>query len=174
MSAEIGVKSTDDVKDSVETAYGSFKSVDVSKATEVKDSITSCRVNAIGGDPAFAPDKLEDWQKSVADNLAFMNFTSDGLVAIWDLFPDQEEKLKKAFDEYVAEKRLVITQRSVVEAMYIKGQKYADDADTWLRPEPVLLHTCCHPDAPRKAPYRSKASLTTKILLLFPLTPKYL
>ena len=123
--------STMDVTVSMEAAYGSFVSgkgsVEVSNAVDSKESIANRRVTLVGGDPAFAPANLEDWQKSVEETPAFMNFTEDGLAMIWDLFPEHSEKLKKGFDEYIKGKQLDSNKKRIVETMYVEGRKYADN-----------------------------------------------
>ena len=57
-----------------------------------------------------------------------MDFTSDGSVLIWELFPQYEDKLKRGFDEYLKEHKLDIKKRRVIEAFYIQGCKYTDDS----------------------------------------------
>ena len=107
--------STRDVATSMEAAYGSVVSgsgsAEVAETVKKEESIASRRVNVIGGNPAFAPGKLEDWQASVESKPAFMDFTSDGLIMIWELFPEYEDKLRKGFDEYVKEHQLNIQKR---------------------------------------------------------------
>ena len=123
---------TSDVAVSMEAAFGSFVSgsgsSEISTAVEKKSSIASRRVNVIGGDPKYAPGQLDKWQASVRDNPAFMNFTSDGLVWIWEFFPDQEKKLKDGLKKYTEAQALNVA-RSIVKlvmATYIpmtKGQE---------------------------------------------------
>ena len=129
--SKLYTESKTDVTVSMEAAYGSFisgkGSVEVSNVAKSKKSIASRRVMVVGGNPAFAPGQLEDWQKSVEENPAFMNFTKDGVAMIWDLFPEHSDKLKKGFEEYLKEKQLNLNKKRLVEAMYVEGHKYADD-----------------------------------------------
>lgn len=124
--------STSDVEVAMEAAYGGFisghGSSEVSKAVEKEKSIANRRVNVVGGNPAFAPGKLDDWQHSVKDAPAFMDFTSDGVVMMWDLFPQYADKLKAGFDEYVKEHQLNIRPRKIIEGTYVEGFQYASDA----------------------------------------------
>ena len=124
--------STTQVTVAMEAAYGDVVSgkgsTEISKTVKSENSIASRRVKVIGGDPAFAPGKLEDWQTSVEKNPAFMDFTSDGLVMIWELFPQYKDKLKQGFDEFVKEHQLNIQKKKIIEGLYIEGQKYASDA----------------------------------------------
>ncbi len=80
--------STSDVSVSMEAAYGSFVSgngsADIMETVNSKESIASRQVVVVGGDPQYAPGHLDEWQASVEDDPAFMNFTPDGLVWIWD------------------------------------------------------------------------------------------
>ena len=71
--------------------------------------------------PAFAPEKMEEWQASVEKTPAFMDFTQDGLITLWDIFPQYKDKLKKGFDEYVKECQLNIASKDLICGMYIEA-----------------------------------------------------
>lgn len=120
--------STNTVAFTMEAAYSGIGSgkggSEVTKAVESEESIVSRRVNVIGGDPALPPEKLDEWQKSVESTPAFMDFTPDGLVAIWELFPEHEEKLKKGFEEYVEEHQLKIEKKTLLQGMHVHGHPY--------------------------------------------------
>ena len=45
-----------------------------------------------------------------------MNFTSDGFILIWKLFPEYEDKLKKGFDAYLKDRALDIRKKRIIEA----------------------------------------------------------
>ena len=123
---------TTKVTASMEAAYGSFisgnGSTEISDAAKNEESIVSRQVNVVGGDPKYAPSQLENWQSSVQANPAFMNFTPDGLVAIWDLFPEYKEKLEQGFDEYAKEHQLNIEKINLISCETGEGLKYTSDA----------------------------------------------
>ena len=123
--------STFKVAASMETAYGSFVSghgsTEISDAAKNEESIASRRVNVTGGDPKYTPDKIDEWKASVQDKPAFMNFTSDGLVAIWDLFPEYKDKLMTGFAEYVKENQLDIKLQNLILCETHEGLKYASN-----------------------------------------------
>ena len=129
--SKLYTNSTTKVSVAMEAAYSSFvsghSSTEISETVKREKSIASRRVNVIGGDPAFAPGKLEDWQASVEKNPAFMDFTTDGLLMIWELFPQHEDKLKRGFNEYLKEHKLNIKKIRVAEGFFIEGRKYASD-----------------------------------------------
>ena len=91
------------------------------------ESIASRRVSVIGGDPQYAPGNMEEWQKSVRENIGLMDFTPDGFVLIWKLFPEHEEKLKRGFDAYVKAHQLTIIPKNIIETKYIEGLQFASD-----------------------------------------------
>ena len=76
-------------------------------------------VNVIGGKTSHAPGELAEWKKSVESSPAFMDFSSDGLVPIWELFPEHSDKLKKGFEDYLEEHKLNITERNIIEGKYV-------------------------------------------------------
>ena len=58
-----------------------------------------------------------------------MDFTPDGLVPIWDLFPEHADKLKKGFhDLYTQKCELKIPKKNLVECSIVEGYKYGSDA----------------------------------------------
>lgn len=123
--------STREVTIAMQAAYGFFVSGEgstkVSETVKREAAIASRKVNVIGGNPQHAPGNLDEWQQSVETNLAFMNFTKDGLLMIWEIFPEYEEKLKKGFEEYVKENQLLIEKKSIIEGKFIEGKQYAND-----------------------------------------------
>ena len=123
--------STSDVSVSMEAAYGSFVSgngsADIMETVNSKESIASRQVVVVGGDPQYAPGHLDEWQASVEDDPAFMNFTPDGLVWIWDFFPEHKEKLEQGFDEFARDNALNINKRYLVQCKTVQGYKYASD-----------------------------------------------
>ncbi len=125
-------KSTSDVAGSMEAAYGTFVSGDgsaeITKTVTNEESIASRRVNVVGGDPKYAPDKLDDWQASVKESPAFMNFTPDGLVWIWDLFPEHKVKLKEGYDAVAKDNALNIKRNYLIKCKTVEGYKYTSDA----------------------------------------------
>lgn len=124
--------STTQVSVAMEAAYGAVLSghgsTEVSETIKRETSIANRKVNVIGGNPAFAPGKMEEWQKSVEDNPALMNIPPDGFVAIWELFPQYEDKLKKGFNEYVKDHQLNITKINIIKGTYVEGEKYSSSA----------------------------------------------
>ena len=125
---------TSDVAASMEAAYSSFvhgsASSNIATAIKNKSSIASRRVNVVGGDPRYAPAQLEDWQASVKASPAFMNFTSDGLVWIWEFFPEYKEKLQEGLKAYIKDHEINITQKSLIKCEVVDGYQYATDADS--------------------------------------------
>ena len=123
---------TSDVSVSMEAAYGSFisgnGSADIDKAIKKEESIASRRVNVVGGDPKYAPGYLDEWQASVEANPAFMNFVTDGLVWIWEFFPEYKEKLEKGLDEYIKENELNIEKKYLIQSEVVEGYRYASDS----------------------------------------------
>ena len=122
---------TSDVAVSMEAAYGSFisgsGSSKISTAAEKKSSIASRRVNVIGGDPKYAPGHLDEWQASVRANPAFMNFTSDGLVWIWEFFPEHKDKLKSGLEAYIKAQAVKVDQKNLIQCQTVDGYQYASD-----------------------------------------------
>ena len=98
--------STRDVVIAMEAAYTGLiagrGSAEISETVRREKSIVSRRVNAIGGDPKFAPWKLEEWQASVQESPTFMDFTNKGLLPMWKLFPRYKAKLRDGFDQYLS------------------------------------------------------------------------
>ena len=68
---------------------------------------------------------LEKWQESVERNPALMDFTTDGFVEIWKVFPKHEKKLKEAFKAYTEAHALKETTKHTIEAKYIQAWKYS-------------------------------------------------
>lgn len=124
--------SISDVSLAMNAAYASFLSGEgsttIKKALETEKSIMSRQVQVTGGDPRFPPNSIEEWQASVKDSPALVNFTSDGLVWIWDLFEEHADKLKKGFDEYIAEKSLKYEKKMLIQCQAVEGYKYSSDA----------------------------------------------
>ncbi len=124
-------KSTSDVAVSMEAAYGTFVSgngsAEITKTVTNEESIVSRRVIVVGSDPKYAPGKLDDWQASVKESPAFMNFTPDGLVWIWELFPEHKEKLEKGFDAVAKENALNIEKKYLIQCKTVEGYKYTSD-----------------------------------------------
>lgn len=165
--------STSNVAVTMQAAYGAVISgsgdTEVARVAQSEKSIANRRVNVIGGNPAYAPGKLEKWQKSVEDNLQFMDFPDDGLVMIWELFPEYEEKLKRGFDQYVREHQLSIKQSAVVRGMYVDGYKYASDARSGARKDLNLYK----PSTSDGYKYIGVNGNHNKILVLKELSNKY-
>ena len=125
--------STRKVSVAMEAAYGAIVSgeggAEVSKTVKEEKSIASRKVTAIGGNPAYAPGNLEKWQASVEEHPTLMNFTqSDGIVLIWEVFPEYEDKLKKGFEAYLKDHALTISKKRIIEAQYIEGYQYSSEA----------------------------------------------
>ena len=166
--------STRKVATAMEAAYGSVVSgqggAEISKTVEKEQSIASRKVTAIGGNPAYAPGNLEKWQESVEENPTLMNFTqSDGLVMIWELFPEYEDKLKKGFDAYLRDHALAIAKKSIVAAQYIEGYKYASDARSGARKDLSLYKP--PPDSTWK--YGGVSGNNNKILVMKEVSKQY-
>ena len=123
-------KSTPEVKSEMEGAYIAFISSEVDNTLSVrennKESIVVRKVCAIEGNPSHAPDNLVAWKKSVEKSLGLMDFTKDGLVPIWKIFPKHEEKLKRAlyFENYVTNNQIKVKERNLLEVMFVNGQKF--------------------------------------------------
>ena len=165
--------STSDVKVSMEAAYGGFLeakgSTAVSNAVKKAKSIANRQVKVIGGNPAYAPGKLEEWQLSVKDSPAFMDFTNDGLMMMWDVFPQHSEKLKAGFDEYVKEKQLNITKERIIEGHFIQGYQYATDAGSGSKHDLKLYK----PQVTGKYSYVGVSGNNNSILVLKQISDRY-
>ncbi len=123
--------STSDVAGSMEAAYATFVSgngsAEITKTVTREESIASRRVNVVGGDPQYAPDKLDDWQASVKESPAFMNFTPDGLMWIWDFFPEHKVKLMEGYDAVAMDNTLNIKKKHLIQFKTVEGYKYTSD-----------------------------------------------
>lgn len=166
--------STAEVESAMEAAYGLFLSghgsAAVTKAVKKEKSIASRRVNVIGGNPAFAPWKVEEWQASVEKNPSFMNFTtSDGLVMLWDIFPEYTDKLKKGFNEYVKEHQLNIHKKQLISAMYIEAPMYSSDARSGADQDLDLYK----PSTSGSYTYLGVSGNSNKVLVLKELSDRY-
>ena len=124
--------STKDVEASMKAAYGAFisgsGSTEVSNTVKKKESIANRRKTVVGGNPALTSGEADNWQGSVESSLAFMDFTEDGLTFVWDLFPEQKEKLRSAFEAYVRGHELTFDRLGIIEASFTYAYKYASDA----------------------------------------------
>ena len=125
--------STSSVDVAVSAGYANYvkgeASTSISDAIEREKSIVERKVNVVGGDPKYAPSEIDKWKESVKENPAFMDFTPDGLVAIWDLFPEHAVKLLEGFEEICTQKRkLKIFGKNVVECSIVEGLRFASDA----------------------------------------------
>ena len=165
--------STNDVSVAMEAAYGSLVeghgSTEISETLKREKSIASRQVTVIGGNPAYAPGDLEKWQASVEEYPALMDFTKDGFIEIWNLFPQYEEKLKKGFDAYVKEHALTIKKKRIIEARYIEGQKYASDAGSGARRDLHLYK----PQSVDNWRYLGVGGNSNKILVVKELSDRY-
>ena len=164
---------TTKVAASMEAAYGSFiagnGSTEISDAAKNEESIVTRRVNVVGGDPKFAPSQLENWQSSVQANLAFMNFTPDGLVAIWDLFPEYKEKLQQGFDEYREEHYLSIARKYLISCETVEGWKFTSSSGSGASKQIDLYK----PDVSETDIYVGLNGDSNKILIVKQLSENY-
>ena len=123
--------STTEVSVAMEAAYGSLieghGSIEISETLKREKSIASRKVNVIGGNPAYAPGDLEKWQESVERNPALMDFTTDGFVEIWKVFPKHEKKLIEAFNAYIEDHALKEATKHTIKAEYMQAWKYSKD-----------------------------------------------
>ena len=125
--SKLFANSTLEISIKMKKAYSKIMSgssdANVSLIAKDEKSVVTRKVRVIGGDPSKAPDKLEEWKLSVKENLNLMNFTDDGLVPVWKIFPQHEEKLKKGFEEYVIEHQLELEEKSILETTIVDGYK---------------------------------------------------
>ena len=137
-------KSTYEIKSKMEAAYTQFISAEVDNTLSVrkenKESIVVRKVRAIGGNPAHAPDNLTEWKKSVEKSLGLVDFTKDGLVPIWKIFPKHEEKLKRAFEKYVKSHQIQVKERKLLQVRFVNGHKcgsvdFADKLEVYEPPK---------------------------------------
>lgn len=158
--------STREVSVAMEAAYGAVVSgqgsTEVTETVKKQESIASRRVNVIGGNPAYAPRDLDQWQASVEENPALMDFTPDGLMMIWELFPEYEDKLKSGFEAYVKEHSLEIRKKRIVEARYVQGYKFSSDRGSGARKDLDLYK----PTTSTTWKYGGPSGNTNKVLVM--------